>query len=157
MAEQFILPKARSKEVRNFLKAVSKCTVTALAHANVGWSPASRAQYDGMMGLNEAPAIVGRAGLPPHFYIEIPANTTVDDPASNGDTDLIRSLSRGKVADVLKALDANSLNEWTQGHVLAALRSELAKGNVSISIYHLDGTEVGTTERDKVNAFPKKG
>ncbi len=156
MAEQFILTQARSKEVRNFLKAVSKCSITPLAHANVGWNAASRAQYDGMMGLNGAAIIVGRNGLPPHFYIEIPSNTDVSDPATNSNTDLIRSLSRGRSPGVLKALDVNSQPEWAQGHVLAALKSELVKGNVSISIYHLDGQEVGTAERDKVDAFPKK-
>ena len=46
---------------------------------------------------------------------------------------------------------------WKQGHLLLALKNELTKGNVSISIYHLDGVEVGTAERDKVNKFPKKG
>jgi hypothetical protein len=153
MAEQFILPLARSKEVRKFLKAVSACTVTGLAHAAVGWTADSRLKYNGMMGLSGAAAILDRAGLPPHFYIEIPVNTTVPDPATNSDTDLIRSLSRGKVPAVLKALDAGSTGPWNEGRVLAALRNELAKGNVSISIYHLDGVEVGATERDKVNAF----
>lgn len=157
MAEQFVLPNARSKEVRNFLKAVSKCTITGLAHGNIGWNPASRAKYNGMMGLNGAAPIVNRDGLPPHFYIEIPSNTTVADPATNSDTDLVRSLSRGRVPGVLKALDANSVASWNQGHVLLALRNELTKGNVSISIYHLDGVEVGAADRDKVDKFPKKG
>lgn len=156
MAEQFILPMARSKEVRNFLKAVSGCTITTLAHAAIGWTAASRLKYNGMMGLSGAAAIVDRNGLPPHFYIEIPANAAIDDPATNSNTDLIRSLSRSKVPTVLKALDKESEKSWNQGHVLAALKNELAKGNVSISIYHLDGVEVGATEQAKVDAFPKK-
>ena len=76
MAEQFILLGATTKLVKNFVSAV-KCTITDLQHANIGWTPASRIEYDKMMGLNGAQAIVNRAGLPPHFYIEIPVNTDV--------------------------------------------------------------------------------
>ena len=157
MAEQFILANARAKEVRDFLSAVSKCTITGLAHANVGWTADSRGKYRTLMGLPGGGPLVDRAGLPPHFYIEIPANTTVDDPAMNAKTDLIRSLSRGQVPTVLKALDANSVASWNQGHVLAALRNELTKGNVSIGIYQLDGQEVTQAIRDAVDAYPKKG
>lgn len=154
MAEQFLLPNAASKLVKNFLKAVPGCTVTTMAHENVGWNATSRTQYDGMMGLNAAPTIVGRGGLPPHFYIEIAAKTYV---ASTGDTDLVRGLSRGKVPAVLKALDKDTSQPlWDAGRYFEALNAELAKGNVSVCIYHLDGVEVTKTERDKVNAFTKK-
>jgi hypothetical protein len=152
MAEQFILPKATSRLLRDFMKTVP-CTVTALAHDHVGWNQGSRAAYDGMMGLNQAARPVGRGSLPPHFYIEIPVKTFVPN---TGDTDLVRSLSRGIVPEVLKALDAKSAASWATGRVFEALNDELQKGNVSISIYHLDGTEVGATERDTVNGFPKK-
>lgn len=153
MAEQFLLPQATSKVVKNFVKTV-KCTITDLAHADVGWKPESRLQYEGMMGLNGQPAIVGRTSLPPHFYIEIPAKTIVPN---NGDTDLVRQLSRGKVPAVLKALDKlTSAVAWAEGRNFEALNMELAKGNVSICIYHLDGVEVTTVERAKVEAFPKK-
>lgn len=153
MAEQFILPRATSKLVRNFLKAVPGCTITALMHTNVGWNVNSRAQYDGMMGLNGVAAIVGRNGLPPHFYIEIASQTKV---SSTGDTDLVRYLSRGVVPVVLKALDATSQGQWAEGRCFEALNTELAKGNVSICIYHLDGVEVTPIEQAKVNGFPRK-
>lgn len=156
MAEQFILSNGTSKIVRNFLKATSGCTITPLAHANIGWNNNSVAQYNGMMGLNDQPAIVGRAGLPPHFYIEIQAQTTILDPATSENTDLIRYLSRGRVPDVLKALDRDSVDHWNQGHALKALQSELGKGNVSISLYYLDGKQVDQVTRDKVNSFPRK-
>lgn len=152
MSEQFIAPNATSKLVKNFVKTV-KCTITDLAHAHVGWTVASRAQYNAMMGIGVGGAVVGRASLPPHFYIEIPVHTVVPNTA---DTDLVRSLSRGKVPTVLKALDKASQPLWDEGRYFDALNSELQKGNVSICIYHLDGTEVGQAERNTVNGFPKK-
>jgi hypothetical protein len=153
MAEQFILPNAKSKEIRPFLKNV-KCTITELAHEAVGWNAASRGQYEGMMGLNGKAAIVGRAGLPPHFYIEIPTGIDTSGLYS-GNADLVRGLSRGVVPVVLKALtDGN--DSWNQGRKMEALIAELKRGNVSISIYHLDGEEVGRGHRDKVNGFERK-
>ena len=152
MAEQFLLPNATSKVVKSFLKAV-KCTITDLAHAHVGWDATSRAAYNGMMGLPGGAGVVTRTNLPPHFYIEIPVNTAV---SSTSDTDLVRVLSRGRVPTLLKSLDKGSQSLWDEGRNFEALNSELKKGNVSICIYHLDGTEVGQTERDKVDKFPKK-
>ena len=153
MAEQFIFPNATSKLVKNFLKTVSGCTITDLAHANIGWNAGSRAAYNGMMGLVDAAPIVNRNGLPPHFYIEIASGTFV---SNTGDTDLVRVLSRGVVPNVLKALDSTtSQPKWNEGRYFEALNLELKKGNVSICIYHLDGTEVTQNERDKVNRFPK--
>ena len=149
MAEQFILPNATTKVVRNFVKTV-KCTITPLAHANIGWNANSRALYNGMMGINGAAPIINRNGLPPHFYIEIPSNTLVPN---NGDTDLVRVLSRGRIQAVFKALDAASQGDWDQGRYFDALNKELKKGNVSISIYHFDGTEVSQADRDKVDGF----
>lgn len=156
MAEQFILPSATSGIVKKFLKSVKSCTITDLAHGNIGWNQNSRNQYDGMMGLNNQPAIVGRAGLPPHFYIEIPANTEVD--RLTGAWEVVSRLSRGvsTLVGIFKALDQTSQGLWSQGAKHEALISELKKGNVSISIYHLDGVEVTQTERDQVNNFPKK-
>ena len=155
MAEQFILANATSKMLKPFLKALT-CDVTDLAHANVGWTIASRAAYNGLMGLNGAAPIVNRGGLPPHFYIEIPAG--LDDTAlykglSAGDGDLVRGLSRGVVPTVLKALSQDGATAWAQGRKPEAVRAEAAKGNVSISIYHLDGVEVGQTEQTKVDGF----
>src|SRR5699024_12342243 len=97
-----------------------------------------------------ARSIVGRIGLPPHSYIESRAQPAVPSPVTTPDTALVRYLSRGKVTNVLKALDANSLELWRQGHAYETLKSELSKGNVSISIYHLDGNQVGQAERNKV-------
>ena len=151
MAEQFILPNATSKVIKRFLQAV-KCTVTTLAHANVGWNATSRGAYSAMMGTGGT-ALVGRTSLPPHFYLEIPAQTVVP---SNSETDVVRMLSRGAVPTVLKSLDKASEVFWNEGRNYEALNSELKKGNVSICIYHLDGVEVTQTERDKVNGFPKK-
>lgn len=153
MAEQFILPNATSKLLKNFLKTV-KCTVTSLAHANVGWNNNSRAAYNGMMGLQGAQVPNNRNLLPPHFYIEIPAKTKV--PTLSGETDLVRALSRGNAPTLLKALDKGSQKLWDEGRFFEALNAELQKGNVSICIYHLDGVEVGTTEQTKVDNFPKK-
>jgi hypothetical protein len=154
MAEQFILPKAKSVEVRNFVKAV-KCTITSLQHSGIGWNPASRAAYQGMMGLENSPAPANRAGLPPHFYIEIPVKSVVPN---NGNTDLVRRLSRGSsdAAGLLKALDAASQKYWTGGQYFDALNSELQKGNVSISIFHLDDREVTAAELKIVDGFPQK-
>jgi hypothetical protein len=158
MAEQFILPDAKSSVIKVFVKNV-KCTITDLAHANVGWTAASRGQYDGLMGLNGQPAIVGRNGLPPHFYIEIPVN---NNPSLTdlgglyaGSGDLIRGLSRGVVPAVLKALTDGD-NDWKAGRKPEAVIKEMKRGNVSISIYHLDGEEVGQTHRDKVAKFEGK-
>lgn len=152
MAEQFLLPDAKSKAIKAFLKTV-KCTITDLAHAHVGWNATSRAAYNGMMGLPGGAAAAVRTNLPPHFYIEIPVNTYV---AAQDGTDLVRSLSRGRVPTLLKALDKTSQEQWNEGRIFEALNTELKKGNVSICIYHLDGTEVGQTERDTVNGYPKK-
>ncbi|MCX7372526.1 MAG: hypothetical protein NTW56_08870 [Alphaproteobacteria bacterium] len=146
MAEQFIFPNATLKLLRNFKKSVA-FDVTTLAHAAIGWTGASRTAYNGMMGLNNAAAIVGRGALPPHFYLEIASSTYVPNSA---DTDLVRGLSRSRVPAVLKALDAASQEAWNMGRYFDALNLELKKGNVSISIYHLDGTEVGQVERGKV-------
>ncbi len=155
MAEQFILPNATSKMIKPFLKALP-CTITGLAHANVGWTQGSRTAYNGMMGLNGAAPIVNRNALPPHFYIEIAAGTSVtalNKGIYAGDGDLVRNLSRGAVPNVLKALSTEGDNAWRQGRKPEAVLAEAAKGNVSICIYHLDGAEVGTTERDKVAGF----
>ncbi|WP_426079257.1 hypothetical protein [Janthinobacterium sp. PSPC3-1] len=45
--------------------------------------------------------------------------------------------------------------EWTEGRKMESLIQEIAHGNVSISIYHLDGVEVGQVQPDKVHAFPR--
>ena len=160
MAEQFILLNSTPKMVKKFIGAV-KCTITNLQHANVPWSPASRAEYDKMMGLNGAQPILNRAGLPPHFYIEIGATIVV---AQNDSTDLVRSLSRGpkgagdgdgRAETVLKALDAGSRQDWWAGYCFKALNNELQKGNVSISLFHFNGHEVDQADRDTVNGYPK--
>jgi hypothetical protein len=153
MAEQFLLPNATSKSVQQFMKNV-KCTITDLAHEVVGWNDNSRAAYNGMMGLNGDAAILNRGGLPPHFYIEIPAQASTDGIyADQGD--FVRNLSRGVVPTALKAL-TDGADAWSQGRKPEALIAEVKRGNVSICIYHLDGAEVGSSERDKVNGFPKK-
>lgn len=153
MAEQFILPNATSKLLKNFLKTV-KCSVTSLAHADVGWNSNSRKAYNGLMGLQSEKPPQNRTGLPPHFYIEIPAKTKI--PTLSAETDLVRALSRGKAPSLLKALDKASQKLWDEGRNFEALNAELQKGNVSVCIYHLDGVEVGNTEQAKVDGFPKK-
>lgn len=153
MAEQYILNNTKSKTIKAFIKNV-KCTVTPLFHTNVGWNQNSRNAYDGMMGLNAQPAIVGRNSLPPHFYIEIPAGTdTLGVFKDSGD--FARNLSRSAVPTVLKGLTDGDA-KWNEGRKADSLIAEIARGNVSISIYHLDGKEVGTAERDIVDAYPKK-
>jgi hypothetical protein len=160
MAEQFILPNARSYQVEAFLKSVAGCTISDLMHTHIGWTNNSRNAYNGMMGLRNQQAIVNRNGLPPHFYIEIPANKVINRVSET--IPVIDNLSRGiDTLDILKSLDndggagnaANSRNQWAQGQKLNALNSELAKGNVSIGIYYMDGTEVTQKIRDRVAAF----
>ena len=152
MAEQFIIKNATSRLVREFVKAVP-CTITDVFHTNIGWTAGSRAAYNGMMGLPGGAALVGRGPLPPHFYIELAANTYVPN---FGDTDLVRNLSRGVLPVVLKALDGASQALWAEGRYFDALNSELTKGNVSLSLFHLDGQEVTQQLRDAVANLLKK-
>lgn len=151
MAEQFILVNAKTKELKSFMKTVT-CTVTVVAHTHVGWTDVSRTAYNGMLGISGALAPASRAGLPPHFYLEIPTQTNVPNTA---DTDLVRKLSRGKSPTVLKALDKESASTWAEGRCFEAINAELKKGNVSISVYHVDGVEVDTALRNKIDGFNK--
>lgn len=152
MAEQYILPNATSKILKPLLKNMV-CTITTVAHLPVGWTAASRRAYNGLMGLPGGAALVGRANLPPHFYIEIPSGANTDGLYKDSG-DFARALSRGAVPTVLKALVAGNV-QWTEGRKMESLIQEIAHGNVSISIYHLDGVEVGQVQRDKVHAFPR--
>lgn len=125
----------------------TRVSMSELAHADVGWTIASRAA---LQRVRNGQAIPDRGELPPHKYIRFNSGAlTADQLLYMNNTaavanSWVANLCRPNVGGLqLTALYQAAQSEWALGHAVAAFDQQLQRGDVSIEFYYVDGEEAG--------------
>ncbi|QRN93497.1 hypothetical protein JRI60_30465 [Archangium violaceum] len=143
MAGHFILKNISTTELAIAQATPYNCAWSALQHANVGWTTASR------LVLTNALAGVGignRDGLPPHRYLNLQDNIATDVAKFHAylrGASWVERLVRPNSAGLgLRALAGPAATHWAAGRVADAVIAQLATGPVSIEIYYTNNAEM---------------
>lgn len=142
MSGHFVLWKISVEDKDHCLAGYAGSQWSALQHAAVGWTAASRAVL-GNVKANVA--IPNRAGLPPHRYLMLGPDNPLTLPLKTylhgrmWVRDLVRSDDAGFA---LTALCATARGFWDEGKKVDALMAQIEFGGTSVEIYYLGKNEM---------------
>ncbi|MBK8974780.1 MAG: hypothetical protein IPM29_02535 [Planctomycetes bacterium] len=140
MAGHFILRSITTSDVT--VAKTKGGTISAVQHANVGWTPNSEAALKAALAGQNIP---NRDNLPPHVYLQFQPTTA----GSNIDTYLngagwADTVERPNCAGLgLRALCAQAQTAWNQGNKSRAVALQAQHGAISVEIYFQAGTRIG--------------